>query len=79
VGVFDLAGNVSEWVQDCWHGSYTRAPTDGSAWENAGCARRVVRGAYWASAPEQARSSARVSAPQGLHSPQLGFRVVREL
>ncbi|MEJ2534719.1 MAG: formylglycine-generating enzyme family protein [Gammaproteobacteria bacterium] len=78
-GLFDLAGNVSEWVQDCWHGNYTRAPLDGSAWENAGCARRVVRGAYWASAPEQARSSARISAPHGLHAPQVGFRVVREL
>ncbi len=31
-GLFDMAGNVSEWTQDCWHDDYTGAPTDGSAW-----------------------------------------------
>lgn len=78
-GLYDMAGNVSEWVQDCWHANYVRAPFDGSAWENPGCKRRVVRGGYWASSPGQARSSARISAPAGLHTPQVGFRVVREL
>lgn len=77
--LFDMAGNVSEWVQDCWHATYTRAPTDGSAWENAGCTRRVVRGGYWASAPAQARSAARLSAPANLTGPQVGFRIARDL
>ena len=31
-GLFDVYGNVSEWVQDCWHDSYIGAPTDGSSW-----------------------------------------------
>jgi formylglycine-generating enzyme required for sulfatase activity len=78
-GLFDMAGNVSEWVQDCWHSSYLRAPADGSAWENPGCTRRVVRGGYWASSESQARSSARNSASADFHAGQLGFRVVREL
>ena len=32
-GLYDVHGNAAEWVQDCWHDSYTGAPTDGSAWE----------------------------------------------
>jgi formylglycine-generating enzyme required for sulfatase activity len=53
-GLYDMAGNVSEWVQDCWHDTYVRAPLDGSSWDNPGCQRRVVRGGYWASSPDQA-------------------------
>ncbi len=78
-GLYDLAGNVSEWTQDCWHGNYVRAPVTGVAWDNPGCDRRVVRGGYWASSERQARSAARLSAPQSLKGPQLGFRVARDL
>lgn len=78
-GLYDMAGNVSEWTQDCWHSNYVRAPANGLPWENPGCDRRVVRGGYWASAPRQARSAARVSAPEGLRTPQIGFRVARDL
>lgn len=78
-GLFDMAGNASEWVQDCWHANYLRAPDDGSAWENPGCERHVVRGGYWASAPEQSRSAARLSAGRNLHDPRVGFRVARDL
>lgn len=78
-GFYDMAGNVSEWVQDCWHANYVRAPITGVAWDNPGCDRRVVRGGYWASSERQARSAARMSAPQSLKGPQLGFRVARDL
>ena len=78
-GIYDLAGNVSEWIQDCWHANYLRAPSTGVAWDNPGCDRRVVRGGYWASAPRQARSATRMSAPAQLKAPQLGFRVARDL
>ncbi|NIM70628.1 MAG: SUMF1/EgtB/PvdO family nonheme iron enzyme [Xanthomonadales bacterium] len=79
LGVHDLAGNVSEWVTDCWHSTYIRAPDDGSAWDNPGCQRRTVRGGYWAAGPDQARSAARLSADSHLTGPRVGFRVVREL
>lgn len=78
-GLFDMAGNLSEWVQDCWHATYVRAPTDGSAWENPGCGQRVVRGGNWASAPEQARSAARLFAREDLRGPIVGFRIARDL
>ena len=78
-GTFDLVGNVSEWVLDCWHDSYRRAPRDGSAWVNPGCTDRVVRGASWASSIDRARSAYRQSTPADTTNARLGFRVVREL
>ncbi len=78
-GVHDMNGNVSEWVEDCWHDSYLRAPDDGSAWVNPGCARRVVRGGSWGSATEQFRSAYRTPSPPTVRSARIGFRVARDL
>ena len=78
-GTYDLVGNASEWVLDCWHDSYRRAPADGSAWVNPGCQERVVRGASWASTLDRARSAARQSAPATSRGARIGFRVAREI
>lgn len=78
-GLYDIDGNVSEWVQDCWHDSYLRAPRDGSAWVNPGCGVRVVRGGSWGSSPDQVRSAYRQGADAGVRSGRVGFRVLREL
>jgi formylglycine-generating enzyme required for sulfatase activity len=78
-GTHDLLGNVSEWVLDCWHDSYHRAPTDGRAWVNPGCRERVVRGASWASDLTQARSAFRLQVPAETTSARVGFRVARDL
>ena len=51
-GLYDINGNVSEWVADCWHDSYIRAPLDGGAWMNPGCNVHVVRGGSWGSSPD---------------------------
>ena len=78
-GLNDINGNVSEWVEDCGHDGYSRAPQDGSAWVNPGCREYVIRGASWASSPVQARSAFRLSAPSDTVSARVGFRVARDL
>lgn len=78
-GTFDLQGNVSEWVEDCWHDTYRRAPANGDAWVNPGCTKRVVRGSSWLSAPDQLRSSFRTSSKATTSNALIGFRVIRQL
>lgn len=78
-GLYDMGGNVAEWVMDCWHDSYIRAPDDGSAWVNPGCDKHVVRGAYWASSPDQARSAFRLQALTTSRDARVGFRIARDL
>jgi formylglycine-generating enzyme required for sulfatase activity len=78
-GLFDMGGNVAEWVTDCWHSTYVRAPSDGSAWVNKGCGERVIRGGYWAGSPANARSAHRWAAPASTHGAIIGFRVARDL
>ncbi|MFC5743508.1 formylglycine-generating enzyme family protein [Dyella tabacisoli] len=78
-GLYDINGNVSSWVQDCWHDNYIRAPHSSSAWVNPGCAVRVVRGGSWGSSPDQVRSAYRQGADASVRSGRVGFRVVREL
>lgn len=78
-GLHDLAGNVSEWMADCWHDSYRRAPESGAAWVNPGCRSQVIRGGSWASAPAQTRASWRAPAQVDTTNARIGFRVVREI
>lgn len=78
-GLNDIGGNVSEWVMDCWHDTYLRAPTDGSAWVNPGCKLRVVRGGSWSSSPVQTRAAYRVSAKPEYSGARIGFRIARDL
>jgi len=78
-GLHDIAGNVAEWVRDCWHETYLRAPADGSAWINPGCKLRIIRGGYWASSPDQARSAFRLSAKPERRDARVGFRIARDL
>ena len=48
-GLFDTAGNIAEWVADCWHENYEGAPSDGSPWVSGDCSERVSRGGDWGS------------------------------
>ena len=81
-GVYDVMGNVWEWVEDCYHDDYRGAPSDGSAWTTGGdCSRRVIRGGSWADAgPIAVRSAMRDrSPPVGGRDIRVGFRVARTL
>ncbi len=46
-GLYDMSGNVWEWVADCRNDSYIGAPTDGSVWDAGTCSQRVLRGGAW--------------------------------
>ncbi|NNN06846.1 MAG: formylglycine-generating enzyme family protein, partial [Elusimicrobia bacterium] len=75
-GLCDMAGNVWEWVEDKYHDSYKGAPTDGSAWEDAG-SFRVVRGGSWLFDAARARSAYRYSDDPGNRGDYLVFRPAR--
>jgi formylglycine-generating enzyme required for sulfatase activity len=78
-GLYDMLGNVWEWVQDCYQDSYTGAPTDGSARTRTDCGRRVVRGGSWGADPQHFRSAARRSQASDVRDSIFGFRVGRTL
>ncbi|MEN8131340.1 MAG: SUMF1/EgtB/PvdO family nonheme iron enzyme [Pseudomonadota bacterium] len=82
-GLYDTAGNVWEWVQDCWHDNYHAAPEDGNlAWmeqDGGFCDPRVVRGGSWFSLPQYARSAARDGSWRLGKIHIRGFRLARDL
>ena len=78
-GLHDIAGNVSEWVADCWHKGYRRAPATGAAWVNPGCRNRMYRGGSWASSPAEVRSAWRASGGADATNARVGFRLVRQI
>jgi formylglycine-generating enzyme required for sulfatase activity len=78
-GLHDMAGNVWQWVEDCWHGNYIDAPADGSAWTTADCEYVVVRGGSEGSYPLDLRSAYRYRLATGNQGIDLGFRVGRTL
>ena len=77
-GLHDVHGNVSEWVEDCWNGSYRGAPRDGGAWTSRGsCDARVLRGGSWFSRPRRLRSANRGGNATAVRFDFDGFRVAR--
>ena len=80
-GLYDMHGNVWEWVQDTWHESYAGAPTDGSAWErgDGDGADRVYRGGGWQSNARLCRSANSNHYDPRYHGCALGLRLLRDL
>lgn len=79
-GLFDMHGNVWEWVQDVVHDNYVGAPLTGMAWEEGGDqSRRILRGGSWLYNPRYLRSAIRNGFSAHLSNDIVGFRVAREL
>lgn len=79
-GLYDMSGNVAEWVADCYHADYEKSPTSGQAWiKNCLNSSRVFRGGAWNDDQQDARVTDRLAASPTSHSASIGIRVVRRL
>jgi formylglycine-generating enzyme required for sulfatase activity/serine/threonine protein phosphatase PrpC len=78
-GLYDTAGNLFEWVHDCYHKNYEGAPEDGSVWEGGDCDVRVVRGGSYGSPADSMRVENREKFKSGKGQYNVGMRVARDL
>lgn len=79
-GLYDMLGNVWEWVEDDWHDNYNSAPNDGRAWiDEPRGSNRVMRGGDWILGARFCRSALRAYYSPDGRSSDLGFRLSRLL
>ena len=74
-GLYDMGGNIHQWVADCWHENYKGAPSDGSAWVESDCLSRVIRSGSWKNDPSYVRPSNRDHYDATVRYPTHGLRV----
>lgn len=82
LGLFDMSGNVWEWVEDCWHAAYIGAPLDGAAWLEANggnCGLRVLRGGSWINRSYALRTVHRFGFDALNRTNYVGFRIAMDL
>ncbi len=77
-GLYDIYGNVWEWIQDCWNSHYNHTPLDGSASKTGDCHLRGFRGGAWGDNPNFARSGLRNRTAKETGKDDVGFRMVWE-
>lgn len=79
-GLYDMIGNVTEWVSDCDHENYNGAPTDNSAWISNDCQMRSTRGSSYSSTPFGSQIARRGHGEQSNRSSiGEGFRIVEDI
>jgi formylglycine-generating enzyme required for sulfatase activity len=76
--LYDMIGNVMEWTADCWNANYSGAPTNGSAWQQGDCGKRVFRGGAWTSTPSYLTVSFRMFVDDSFRNHALGFRLAAD-
>jgi formylglycine-generating enzyme required for sulfatase activity len=78
--LYDMHGNVWEWVEDDYHNSYGGAPADGQAWvDNPRGSARVLRGGCWDSVARNYRSATRRDRWPESRDYFVGFRLSRSV
>jgi formylglycine-generating enzyme required for sulfatase activity len=78
-GLYQVHGNVWEWLEDCWNENYQGAPTDGASRSGGDCTRHAIRGGSWVDDPEILRSAYRNWSQTEDRDDDVGFRVARNL
>jgi formylglycine-generating enzyme required for sulfatase activity len=78
-GLYQVHGNVWEWVEDCYNATYAGAPADGSAWISGDCNRHMLRGGAWNYAPASVRAAIRLPSAPSERRPYFGLRLARSL
>ena len=78
LGIYDMSGNVWEWVQDCWNPTYKDAPADSKAWLTGQCKSRVLRGGSWDNKDYEMRLSYRNWDNVDKQDFTYGFRLARD-
>jgi formylglycine-generating enzyme required for sulfatase activity len=77
--LFQVHGNVWEWVEDCYQDNYRGVPSDGAPWTLGECKARVLRGGSWDRKPSYLRSAARLGWAPNVRDNSFGMRVARTL
>lgn len=77
--LFDMAGNVWEWTEDCYRPDYKDAPTDGSAAVIDSCKEHVARGGSWIDGQWDFRFARRYNVDSWGRENIIGFRLARDL
>ena len=79
-GLYDMLGNVNEWVEDCWNESYRGAPAAGGAWLSGDCAYHITRGgSYFTWSSDDLAFTYRSARDTGMRGVYTGFRVARTI
>jgi formylglycine-generating enzyme required for sulfatase activity len=77
--LFDMVGNLAEWVEDHYRGTYDGAPENGAPWRSTEPPTHVLRGGSWESAPRDLRSASRIWSRPASRLNSNGFRVALSL
>ncbi|CAK0768858.1 formylglycine-generating enzyme [Azospirillaceae bacterium] len=78
-GLYDMHGNVREWVEDCYNKTYQNTPTDSKPYIEASCEQQSIRSGSWNYEPFAIRSSARFKNTPTFRIDDIGFRVARSI